>query len=212
MENKPSLLSIIDDTILNIETQMKSYPGRFLNSDPNQGLSEFSFQLLLYTNLINQRLQGYTITLEKILEGYSRCDLFIRNDETNEVFIIELKYIRISYLKASRQQFTNDGKKYQKVLEDVYSKIKDDSKEKLLTLLKWSEYIVSTKDNNTSVKEFKYEPIQKVLNKAEIQAMNYAKQYQNMLDWRTKQTKIYYLVIIGIGFRIIRGVMNLYKK
>ena len=205
-----NILSIIDTTIHNVESQMKNYPLRFLSSDPNKGLSEFSFQLLLYTNFINQKLDKFTFTMEKIIEGKSRCDLFIKNDETNEVIIIELKYIRISYLKPARQQYTKNEIAYQIILENIYNKIKDDSTEKLLTLLKWSEYIVSTKD--TTDKEIKYETIKNVMDKAETQVKIYAKQYQNMLDWRTKQPKIYYLVIIGIGFRIIRGEMNLYKK
>lgn len=208
---EPTLLSIVDETISITESQFKDYPLRFLSPDPNKGLNEFSFQLILYTNLIRNIPTKFTVIMEKIIEGRSRCDLFIKNNTTNEILIIELKYIRISYLNASRIRFVNDEFKYQKILEDIYSKIKDDNNEKLLKLLKWSEHIVSTKDNKIT-KDIKYETINDILVKAEIQAKTYSKQYQNNLDWRTKQPKIYYMVIIGLGFRIIRGVLNLYQK
>jgi hypothetical protein len=204
-----TLLSFIDSIILITESQLKEYPLIFLNSDPNKGLNEFSFQLVFYTNLITYKLPKIIVQMEKVIEGHSRCDLLIKDVNTNEIVIIELKYIRLSFLKISRIHSTNDAFKFQKVLEDIHNIIKHYTNAELLKLLKWSDYIVSTKD---SVKEEKYEPIENILIKAETQAKTYAKQYQNNLDWRTKQPKIYYLAIIGIGFRIIKGPGNLYHK
>lgn len=203
--NKTPLLSIIDNAIISLESQMKDYPLRFLNSDSNKGLSEFSFQLLLYTTLLNQENKGIMITMEKVMEGKTRCDIFIK-DEDDSV-IIELKYIRLSYLRAVRTKYTKEPRAYQLLLENTYDTIKNNTKEELLKLYKWSEYLVSTKGIES--KEDKYETIKNVLDKAEIQANTYAKQYQNQ-DFRSKPS--YYIVIIGIGFRIIRGELYLYKR
>jgi len=197
--------NIINNIINDTKKTLNLLGSRLLDPDSNKGLTELSLQLLLFNNFIIKDFLDLEIEIEKSIEPGKRCDLYIKNKD-NHILIIEIKYIKISYLEESRKSLNNDTTILEKhVLWDKINKNieKMDDKE-IFKLKRWSDFVKSTKEYNVD----KYQTIGFIMETALNQAENYSK-ILNTNDWRKKkQFKIHYMAIIGIGFNLMRS--NIY--
>lgn len=195
--------NIIDNIINDTKKTLNLLGSRFLDPDANKGLTELSLQLLLFNNFVNKENIGLEIIeIEKIIETGKRCDLYIKNKD-NHILIIEIKYIKISYLEETRKAFNKETTILEK--HSLWNKINNDIKKMenkdILKLKRWSDFVKSTKEYNPN----KYQSIEFIMDTALNQSENYSKILNNS-DWRKiKQYKIHYMVIIGIGFNLIRS-------
>lgn len=207
---KKLICDIKDKCILITKNTLDSLTdkGRLLDSDPSHGFSEFTLQILIYNNLLNQdnyKENKFKIEIEKPLTSTKRCDLFIKTIY-NDILIIELKYIKISYLKLIHNEYKPEmtsNAKYVLYKKNAL-KIKEMNHNDILELKRFSEFKKSLTDKPLT-NDQKYEPIENIFNDGLEQAKGYAKTQYN------KEINVYYCVIMGIGFSIIQSELLLYN-
>lgn len=169
------------------------------------GLDESKFQLLLMNQIMNKEINNIKIEIEKYISPGNRCDIYL-NLERDHIFI-ELKYIRIPFLQITRK---NDNKdlhlnKKLNLYHSVNNTILKMDITEILNLKNFNKFIKPTNiENNKSIDY--YEPISKIMQNAIEQVKRYANEFGN--DFTMKKQNIYYIVIIGIGYTIIRSELN----
>lgn len=187
--------------------------GLLLTSDDNngKGFSEFTLQLLLYNNfiLLNEVSKTkFTIELEKTLGVGKRCDIFIKTKD--EIFIIELKYIKIPFLEITQKQFKPNMKTDYKSRNALYKSIDNYlctlDENQILGLKRFNVYIKKLEDTNKN--NDKYETISNCIKKGLEQVKEYASTQYTMINPKN----ISYCVIIGIGFHILKSDVIIYKN
>jgi hypothetical protein len=169
------------------------------------GLDESKFQLLLVNQLMNKEINNVKIEIEKYISPGNRCDIYL-NLERDHIFI-ELKYIRIPFLQITRK---NDNKdlhlnKKLNLYHSVNNTILKMDITEILNLKNFNKFIKPTNIENNKSIDF-YEPISKIMKNALEQVKRYATEFGN--DFTMKKQNIYYIVIIGIGYTIIRSELN----
>ena len=183
--------------------------GILFQSDSSHGLSEFTIQLLMYNNFIHQaehNNKSFTLEIEKELSPGKRCDIFIKTKH-NDILIIELKYIKISYLEITQKEYNESLSNREKyaLYSRISTKINEMDVSKVLTLKRFMQFKKSLTDTPLD-KSDKYETIQKVLEDGLNQSKEYAKTQASIYK------HVYYCVIIGIGYTIIKSDLLEYKK
>jgi hypothetical protein len=195
--------NIIDLMIQKTLLTLDHLKPRLLDSDSNKGLTELSLQLLLFNNIINQCNPLFEIEIEKSIEGERRCDIFIKN-KRNDVLIIEIKYIKIPFLENTIKDYVPTLKFYEKfaLWGRINNEIKNMKKNEIDNLKRRTEFIKST-DGTKQID--KYQTIQSIMLNAEKQAEEYSKTFKSS-DWRKINVyNMYYIVITGIGFNLIKS-------
>jgi len=190
------------DEILNkISNQLiKLNCNRLLLND--NGLDESKFQLLLVNQLLNKEIPNLKIEMEKYISPGNRCDVYLNLDRDH--FIIELKYIRIPFLELTKKDdkdlYVN---KKLKLYESTNNSILKMDKNEILSLNHFNKFIKPI-NIDQKPKEY-YEPISKIMENGIEQVKKYANEFN---DFKMKKQNIYYLLIIGIGYKFIRSEIN----
>jgi hypothetical protein len=182
------------------------------DDDNGKGFSEFTLQLLLYNNfiLLNEFSKTkFTIEIEKTLDVGKRCDIFIKTKD--EIFIIELKYIKIPFLEITHKKFKPNMKTDYKARNALYKTIDNHlctlDEKQILELKRFNVYIKQLDDSNKN-NDNKYETIGNCFKKGLEQVKEYAATQYTMINPK----KISYCVIIGLGFHILKSDVVIYKN
>lgn len=197
---------IIQNIIKDVTILLNTFPSKMLDSDPNKGLCELSIQLVIYQYLkkLFENNKDIKIEMEKmILSSY--CDIIISNYKKSEFLIIELKYIRITYLTIIQSTYKLNMKYHEKIawLKHSYEKIKGESNETILSMT--TQSVIS--DTITGEKKIKKTTIKEFIEQTDDQVKEYCKKFKEV-QW--KNSKIYYISIIGIGFKLLNGNLCLF--
>jgi len=198
----PEFNNIIDLMMQKTLLTLDNLKPRLLDSDSNRGLTELSLQLLLFNNIINQCNPQIETEIEKSIEGEKRCDIFIKN-KRNDILIIEIKYIKIPFLENTIKDYVPTLKFYEKfaLWGRINNEIKNMKRCEIDSLKRRTEFIKS----NDGTKIDKYQTIHSIMLNAEKQAEEYSKTFKSS-DWRKlKEYNMYYIVITGIGFNLIKS-------
>lgn len=202
--------NIIDLMIKNTLLTLDNLKPRLLDSDSNKGITELSLQLLLFNNIINQCNNEIEPEIEKSIEGERRCDIFIKN-KRNDILIIEIKYIKIPFLENTIKDYDSSLRFYEKfaLWGRIDNEIKKMKRCEIDNLKRRTEFIKST-DGTKQVD--KYQTIYSIMKGAEKQAEEYSKSFISS-DWRkVKVYNMYYIVIMGIGFNLIKSPLMKLNK
>ena len=200
--------TIIQNMVKDMNMFLNTFPYKMLDSDSNKGLTELTIQLLIYQYFIKDfenNNKELCIEIEKYIHPSSFCDLMISNKNKNQFLVIELKYIRITYLSIIQSTYKSNMNHYEKNvwLKQSYEKIKEESYETILEMTKQS--IIS--DTNTGEKKFKKITIKEFIEQTDNQVKGYCKKYK---EFHGRNVKIYYISIIGIGFKLLTGKLCLF--
>jgi len=194
--------TIIDLMVKKTLLTLDNLKPRLLDSNSDKGLTELSLQLLLFNNIINQCNPEIETEIEKSIEGEKRCDIFIKN-KRNDILIIEIKYIKIPFLENTIKDYDSSLRFYEKfaLWGRINNEIKNMKRCEIDNLKRRTEFIKST----DGTKIDKYQTIHSIMKNAEKQAEEYAKTFKSS-DWRkVKVYNMYYIVITGIGFNLIKS-------
>lgn len=186
-----SLLSTFEDYGT---TVLKMIAPRELSGDPNFGVTEMGFKLVLL-GFFATRLVDFEVESEREVEG-GRIDIFVRHRETGSLLVIELKYLRLGFLEKARKGISQStpnaivNKQYKQVNEEIlgleWNALKEVSK------LDFYNGIKTTTNIETIV----------------LEATSQASRYTDLLTRggirRLPDSKrvIHYVAVIGVGSRV----------
>jgi hypothetical protein len=173
---------------------------RELDGDPNEGITELGFKLVLMTGLgIGEQLQDLQVESERSVEG-GRIDLFMYHEASNSALVVELKYVRIGFIETTKEAFNLPFlQKHRKWKEE------DDNIALMTTQEKCQIHVRNYSTNReTKKKEMSLVSVHTIMLKAVNQASRYCHALrEGGLRRLDTNVRLFQVGIIGIGKSVI---------
>jgi hypothetical protein len=173
---------------------------RELDGDPNKGVTELGFKLVLLTCLANiPTFKDVTVVSEKVIEG-GRIDLYLTHQNT--AMVLELKYERIGFTESTRCSPSTNYKTKNSLWRKENDRIKKGGRDVALKT-KMRQYF--SKTNGAKATEHLV-PISTICNNVgEKQVSPYCKGVRvgTLSQPLPKEVSLYGFAMIGIGTTII---------
>lgn len=200
------LMTLLEELKVYIENALSKIHPMEMDGDPNRGITELGLKLIVLGFLANYKEKKIRIESERSLRN-GRIDLFVEYiDEENKVLsslVIELKYIRIAFLKHDEKITTHSHfKKRQRIWKNANDSLplKLNDIEDLKDIMLSVNFSVAGIVNQTPPI---FVPLSKVFNDAIDQCLVYTqKLVQGDINPITSISNVFSCVIMGVGTRI----------
>jgi hypothetical protein len=167
--------------------------------DGEKGVTEMGLKLIVLAFLSTR--DGYEVESERAVEG-GRMDIFVR-DRHRGVLIIELKYVRIGFLALSKMPTSTPHTAKYAMYKNVDEKVARMEYKDLLLLIN-RRYTKTLDKNGKSTQQLSNERLSDIIDGANEQLGRYSKALLiGGIRPVEKNTKIYSVVLVGIGRRVI---------
>lgn len=173
---------------------LKMLAPRELSGDPNHGVTEVGFKLVLF-GFFATRTELFDVESEREVES-GRIDVFVRHRATKALLVLELKYVRVGFLEKARANITQTTS--HTVIHQQYRRVNEE-----LLGLEWRELKKVTKNDfycgaKTTT----------CIDQLVLDAVSQASRYTDLLTrgeirrLANPPAVIHYAVAIGIGSRV----------